>query len=100
MVKEFNNVAGYDLVKNINLKSPDLIAFLVLNSITQTLDESISDTMRTFQLSTTGSYKGKNFYTFYFFIPQVTQDTQVTCFSNSFLLRESSSYVTNLKSKY
>ena len=100
MVKEFNNVAGYDLVKNINLKSPDLIAFLVLNSITQTLDESISDTMRTFQLSTTGSYKGKTSYTFYFFIPQFTQDTQVTCFSNAFLLRESSSYVTNLKNKY
>ena len=85
MVKEFNNVAGYDLVKNINLKSPDLIAVLVLNSITQTLDESISNTMRSFQLSTAGSYKGKVPYSFYFFILQLTPDTQVNFFSNAFL---------------
>ena len=70
MVNEFNRVAGYNLVKNINLKSPDLMAHLVLNSITQTLDESISDTLRTYQISTDGS--GKLLYSFYLFSTQVT----------------------------
>ena len=82
MVNEFNCAAGYTLVKNINLKSPDLIAHLVLKSITQTLDESISDTMRTYQLSADGS--GKLIYSFYFFSTQVTSDTQVINFLSKF----------------
>ena len=70
MIKEFNHVAGYNLVKNIKLKSPDLIAHLVLKSITQTLEESISVTIRNTQLSTDGS--GKLRSSFYFFSTQVT----------------------------
>ena len=86
MVNEFNRTAGYNLVKNINLKSPDLIAHLVLKSITQTLGDSISDTMRTYQPSTGGS--GKLLYSFYFFSTQVTQDAQVTCFLSDFLVKK------------
>ena len=58
MVKEFNNVAGYDLVREIHLKAPDLIAQLVLTSVMQTIDESISNTMKTFQLDPGGSIRG------------------------------------------
>ena len=71
MVKEFNNVAGYDLVRDIYLKTPDLIAQLVLTSVTQTIDESISNTMKTFQLGPAGAIRGKisfNFFLFYFII--------------------------------
>ena len=69
MVKEFNNVAGYDLVRDIHLKTPDLIAQLVLTSVTQTIDESISNTMKTFQLGPAGSIRGKifsNIFSIYF----------------------------------
>ena len=65
MVKEFNNVAGYDLVRDIHLKTPDLIAQLVLTSVTQTIDESISNTMKTFQLGPAGSIRGKIFFSFF-----------------------------------
>ena len=65
MVKEFNNVAGYDLVRDIHLKTPDLIAQLVLSSVTQTLDESISNTMKTFQLDPAGTIIGKISFNFF-----------------------------------
>ena len=65
MVKEFNKVAGYDLVRDIHLKTPDLIAQLVLTSVTQTIDESISNTMKTFQLGPAGSIRGKIFFSFF-----------------------------------
>ena len=68
MVKEFNNVVGYNLVREIHLKASDLIAqLLVLTSFTQTIDESISNTMKTFQLGPSGSIRGKNFNLFFYF---------------------------------
>ena len=67
MVKEFNNVVGYNLVREIHLKASDLIAQLVLTSFTQTIDESISNTMKTFQLGPSGSIRGKNFNLFFYF---------------------------------
>ena len=95
MVNEFNRATGYNLVKNINLKSPDLIAHLVLKSITQTLDESIRDTMQTYQISADGS--GKLLYSFYFFSTQVTQGTQVTWFLNKFSVEIIYIYILILK---
>ena len=61
MVKDFNNVAGYDLVREIHIKAPGLIAQLVLTSVTKTIYESISNPMKTFQLGPGGCIRGKVF---------------------------------------
>ena len=65
MIKEFNNVAGYDLLREIHLKAPYLIAQLVLTSVTKTIDESINNTMKTFQLGPGHSVRCKVFKIFF-----------------------------------
>ena len=89
MVKEFNNVAGYDLVRDIHLKTPNLIAQLVLTSVTQTIDESISNTMKTFQLGPGGSIRGKVFLKGFFYFPLFFL---FFCSSGTFMILPSSYY--------
>ena len=68
MVKEFNNVAAYDLLQEIHLKARDLIAQLVLTSVTKTKDESINNTRKTSQLGPGGSIRGKVFKFFFYIV--------------------------------
>ena len=67
MVKEFNNVAAYDLLQEIHLKARDLSAQLVLTSVTKTKDESINNTRKTSQLGPGGSIRGKVFNFFFLY---------------------------------
>ena len=68
MVKEFNNVAAYDVLQEIHLKARDLIAQLVLTSVTKTKDESINNTRKTSELGPGGSIRGKVFNFFFYIV--------------------------------
>ena len=50
MIEEFNNVAGYDFVEYVNMKSPDLIGECVVNAATGEIHSSVMETIRTFQM--------------------------------------------------
>ena len=51
MIKEFKKVGGDENVKYTNLKSPDLMSLLVVNSVTRTINASVGNTMYTFRMA-------------------------------------------------
>ena len=51
MIQEFKNTGGHEIVQYIDLKSPDLMSFLVVDSVAKTIETSIYETLQTFQMT-------------------------------------------------
>ena len=51
MIQEFKNTGGHEIVQYTDLKSPDLMSLLVVDSVTKTIDASIGRSLQTFKMS-------------------------------------------------
>ena len=51
MIQEFKNTGGHEIVQYIDLKSPDLMSFLVVDSVAKTIETSIYETLQTFKMT-------------------------------------------------
>ena len=51
MIQEFKNTGGHEIVQYTDLKSPDLMGLLVVDSVTKTIDASIGRSLQTFKMS-------------------------------------------------
>ena len=51
MIREFKEVGGDENVKYTNLKSPELMGLLVVDSVTRTINTSVGKTMYTFRMA-------------------------------------------------
>ena len=47
MINEFKTVVGHEIIQYTDLKSPDLMSLLVVNSVTKTLDATIGKLKKT-----------------------------------------------------
>ena len=53
MINEFKAVGGQEIMQYTDLKSPDLMSLLVVDSVTKTLDATIGKSMHTFKITDT-----------------------------------------------
>ena len=51
MIREFKQIGGDENVKYTNLKSPELMSVLVVDSVTRTINTSVGNTMFTFRMA-------------------------------------------------
>ena len=51
MIQEFKNTGGHEIVQYTDLKSPDLMGLLVVDSVTKTIEASIGRSLQTFKMS-------------------------------------------------
>ena len=51
MINEFKAVGGHEIMQYTDLKSPDLMSLLVVDSVTKTLDATIGKSMHTFKIT-------------------------------------------------
>ena len=68
MIKEFNRVAGRDIVKYLDLKSPNLIGELLLNASEDLIKSSAWESMRGFEMISAG-HGGIKFNISFFYEP-------------------------------
>ena len=51
MIQEFKNTGGHEIVQHTDLKSPDFMSLLVVDSVTNTIETSIYRTLQTFKMT-------------------------------------------------
>ena len=51
MIQEFKSTGGHEIVQYTDLKSPDLMSLLVIDSVTKTIDASVGRSLQTFKMS-------------------------------------------------
>ena len=51
MIQEFKNTGGHEIVQYADLKTPDLMSLLVVDSVTKTIDASVGRSLQTFKMS-------------------------------------------------
>ena len=51
MIQEFKNTGGDEIVQYTDLKSPNLMSLLVVDSVTKSIDASVGRSLQNFKMS-------------------------------------------------